>query len=31
DYREKMVEENFQSGRKFFSLKSLEEKLKMII
>jgi len=31
DYREKMVEENFQSGRKFFSLKSLEEKLKRII
>jgi len=31
DYREKMVEENFQSGREFFSLKSLEEKLKMII
>jgi glycosyltransferase involved in cell wall biosynthesis len=31
DYREKMVEENFQSGREFFSLKNLEEKLKMII
>jgi hypothetical protein len=31
DYREKMVEENFQSGREFFSLKSLEEKLKRII
>jgi len=31
DYREKIVEENFQSGREFFSLKSLEEKLKIII
>ncbi|MDP2945105.1 MAG: glycosyltransferase family 4 protein [Atribacterota bacterium] len=31
DYREKMVEENFQLGREFFSLKSLKEKLKMII
>jgi len=31
DYREKMVEENFQLGREFFSHKSLEEKLKMIV
>ena len=31
DYREKMVEENFQLGREFFSLKNLEEKLKMIV
>ncbi|MGB6370077.1 MAG: glycosyltransferase family 4 protein [Atribacterota bacterium] len=31
DYREKMVEENFQSGRKYFSYESLEEKLKIII
>jgi len=31
DYREKMVEENFQLGREFFSNKSLEEKLKIII
>ncbi|GAI94032.1 unnamed protein product, partial [marine sediment metagenome] len=31
DYREKMVEENFQSGREFFSHESLEEKLKRII
>ncbi|MBA7545165.1 Mannosylglucosylglycerate synthase [subsurface metagenome] len=30
-YREKMVEENFQLGREFFSHKSLEEKLKRII
>ncbi|MBA3062383.1 MAG: hypothetical protein FP833_05440 [Atribacteria sp.] len=31
DYREKMVEENFQLGREFFSYESLEEKLKMIV
>jgi len=31
DYREKMVEENFQSGRRYFSYESLEEKLKIII
>ena len=31
DYREKMVEENFQSGKVFFSHESLEEKLKMIV
>ncbi len=31
DYREKMVEENFQSGRKHFSYESLEEKLNRII
>lgn len=31
DYREKMVEENFQSGRKHFSLESLEERLKSIV
>jgi len=31
DYREKMVEENFQLGRKFLSCKSLEKKLKRII
>jgi glycosyltransferase involved in cell wall biosynthesis len=31
DYREKMVEENFQLGREFLSYKSLEEKLKRII
>jgi len=31
DYREKMVEENFQLGREFFSLESLEEKLKSIV
>jgi len=31
DYREKIVEENFQLGREFFSYKSLEEKLKMIV
>jgi len=31
DYREKMVEENFQSGREFFSHESLEEKLKAIV
>jgi len=31
NYREKMVEENFQLGREFFSYKSLEEKLKMIV
>ncbi|MFH1940425.1 MAG: glycosyltransferase family 4 protein [bacterium] len=31
DYREKMVEGNFQSGRKHFSYESLEEKLKMIV
>jgi hypothetical protein len=31
DYREKMVEENFQLGREFFSHESLEEKLKMIV
>jgi glycosyltransferase involved in cell wall biosynthesis len=31
DCREKMVEENFQLGREFFSHESLEEKLKMII
>lgn len=31
DYREKMVEENFQSGKKHFSLESLEERLKSIV
>ncbi|MEA1940449.1 MAG: glycosyltransferase family 4 protein [Candidatus Caldatribacteriota bacterium] len=31
DCREKMVEENFQLGRKYLSCKSLEEKLKMIV
>ena len=31
DDREKMVEKNFQLGRKYLSLESLEEKLKMII
>ena len=31
DYREKMVEENFQLGREFFSHESLEDKLKMIV
>ncbi len=31
DYREMMVEENFQLGREFFSHESLEEKLIMII
>jgi len=31
DYREEMVEGNFQSGRKHFSYESLEEKLKIII
>jgi len=31
DCREKMVEENFQLGREFFSHESLEKKLKMII
>jgi hypothetical protein len=31
DYREKMVEENFQSGRRYFSYESLEEKLKIIV
>jgi hypothetical protein len=31
DCREKIVEENFQSGRKHFSHESLEEKLKRII
>ena len=31
DYREKMVKENFQLGREFFSLESLEEKLKSIV
>lgn len=31
DYREKMVEENFQSGKKHFSLESLEERLKNIV
>lgn len=31
DCRKKIVEENFQLGRKFFSYKSLEEKLKMIV
>jgi len=31
NYREKMIEENFQLGRKYLSYKSLEEKLKMII
>ena len=31
EYREKMVEENFQLGREFFSHESLEEKLKRII
>jgi len=31
DCREKMVEENFQLGREFFSLESLEEKLKSIV
>lgn len=31
DCREKMVEENFQLGREYFSLESLEEKLKSIV
>ena len=31
DCREKMVEENFQLGREFFSHESLEKKLKMIV
>jgi len=31
DYREKLVEENFQSGRRYFSYESLEEKLKIIV
>jgi len=31
DYREKMVEKNFQLGREFFSYESLETKLKMIV
>ncbi len=31
EYREKMVEENFQLGREFFSHESLEEKLKMMV
>jgi len=31
DYREKMVEKNFQLGREFLSHKSLKEKLKLII
>lgn len=31
NYREKMVEKNFQSGRKYFSLESLEEILKSIV
>lgn len=31
DYREKMVDKNFQSGKKHFSLESLEERLKSIV
>ena len=31
DYREKMVEKNFQLGREFFSHESLKEKLKLFI
>jgi len=31
DCREKMVEENFQLGREFFSHESLEEKLKIVV
>jgi glycosyltransferase involved in cell wall biosynthesis len=31
DCREKMIEENFQLGREYFSLESLEEKLKSIV
>lgn len=31
NYREKMVDKNFQSGRKHFSLESLEERLKSIV